>query len=44
LFILSINISAYFEGCNGIKGAPKQAEKDGVGSKTPDSVPAILAV
>jgi len=39
-----LNISAYFVGCNGIKGAPKQAEKLGTGSTTPASVPATLAV
>jgi len=39
-----MSISAYFEGCKGINGAPKQAEKEGVGSTTPDSVPATFAV
>src|SRR5690606_29430179 len=42
LFLL--NISAYTVGCKGIKGSPKQAEKDGIGSLTPASVPATFAV
>ena len=43
-FIFLLNISAYLVGCNGINGAPKQAEKEGTGSTTPASVPAIFAV
>ena len=43
-FIFLINICAYSVGCKGIKGAPKQAEKEGCGSTTPASVPATLLV
>ena len=42
--ILPINILAYLAGCNGINGAPKQAENSGLGSNTPSSVPATFAV
>ena len=41
---LEISISAYTLGCNGIKGAPKQAEKFETGSLIPTSVPANLDV
>ena len=40
----SPSILAYTPGCLGRKGAPKQAEKVAVGSVTPRSVPATLAV
>lgn len=38
------NSSAYTVGCKGKKAYPKQAEKVGLGSETPISVPATLAV
>ena len=42
--IFSCNKSAYVDGFKGKKAYPKQAEKVGVGSLIPCSVPAILAV
>ena len=44
LKIRSFNKLPYSDGCLGIKGAPKQAEKVASGSSTPFSVPATLAV
>ena len=40
----STSIAAYSRGWRGRNGAPKQAEKVAVGSITPISVPASLAV
>ena len=42
--IFSISISAYTVGCKGIKGLPKQAEKIGIGSSIPISVPPSFEV
>ena len=44
LSIFSPSILAYCPGCKGRNGAPKQALKVGLGSVTPSSVPATLAV
>src|SRR5690625_7498715 len=42
--IFSASISAYLVGCHTRNGAPKHAEKTGLGSVTPISVPATFAV
>ena len=44
LSIFLTSSSAYFVGCNDRNAAPKQAEKVGVGSVIPRSVPASFAV
>ena len=44
LFIFSLNNSAYSKGCSVKNGPPKHGEKVAVGSVTPLSVPATLAV